>query len=202
MSENETGIKYELIPLSPENSEYFMLLAKRNFGDVKAGDTGGIISKKVVLSHDGESWVYPECVVDGNVIILGDTKIIGDSYIKSSKPLNIFNTLIDDTIIKISVKMDIDYCIIVNGYIRHKKDIKSLDCDEYITAYTGINGELLMMKDGFEKPYELQVALSVINYSKRFDNILSKAINFKNRHRSLKLFKKTTKRERNKKYVY
>ena len=182
--EKDLGLKYDLVPLSPEpnKSEYFMLLALRDFGDVKANDTGGIISKNVVLSHDGNCWVYNDAVVDGDVVILGDTTIKGDTFIKSKNRLTIFNSQIEDSIIKLKSKTDIEYCKITNGEINKKKDFTCLDPDESMTAYVGRNGQLLLITDGSEIPMELQLGLCMVNYSNRFDKILKDAITFKNKH--------------------
>jgi len=35
-----------------------------DFGNVKAGDIGGWIEKEENLSHDGNSWVYGDAIVD------------------------------------------------------------------------------------------------------------------------------------------
>ena len=91
--EKRLGIKYDLFPLSIDKdsgkSNYFLLIAKKDFADVKAGDVGGTISKDVILSHDSNAWVYPNSVVEGNVVILGDSKIKGFTKIKSKKRLTI-----------------------------------------------------------------------------------------------------------------
>lgn len=195
--EKDLGLKYDLVPLSPEpnKSEYFMIVAKKDFGDVKSGDTGGIIGKNVVLSHDGECWVYNDSVVDGNVVILGDSKIKGDTFIRSKKRLTIFNSTIEDSMIKLKTKTNMEYCRIMNGCIENSKDFISLDPDESMTAYVDRDKkQLVLITDGCEYPYELQLGLCLINYSNRFDKILKDVIKFKNKHVNINLKRIVSKR--------
>ena len=76
--------------------------ALRDFGNVKAGDSGGWIETEDNLSHDGLAWVYnnatvdgyvvicgnavihENATVDGYVVICGDTEICGDAVIESN----------------------------------------------------------------------------------------------------------------------
>ena len=195
--ERELAIKYDLFPLSIDkdtgSSKYFTLIAKKDFADVKAGDTGGTISRDVILSHDSDAWVYPNAVVDGEVVILGDSKIKGFTNIKAKKRLTIYNSTIEDSDIKTKHKLEIENSRINNGIIKSKHDFECLDPDEGTTAYIDKNKKLMMINDGFDKPYDLQLGLILINYSNKFDDILETAIKFKNKHRHIGVLSKMKK---------
>ena len=60
--------------------------------DVKKGDLGGYIERTYNLdTYEGESWVYPDSLVYGDVYIAGDTRVINSK---------VFNTEDDNYIIR------------------------------------------------------------------------------------------------------
>jgi hypothetical protein len=72
-------MKYELIDESKEFVEsvfkigkipIFRLKALKDFGDVKVGDLGGTVSGEHNLSQEGNCWIYPGAVVEGDARIL------------------------------------------------------------------------------------------------------------------------------------
>lgn len=52
------------------------IVALRSFGNVKAGDLGGYISKEDNLSHDGDCWVYPNGVVAEHATVTENARIV------------------------------------------------------------------------------------------------------------------------------
>jgi hypothetical protein len=60
-----SAVKYELIP----EGELFRLLAVRDFGIVRAGDRGGLVSGPDNLFHEGFCWVY------------GDARVYGEAWL-------------------------------------------------------------------------------------------------------------------------
>jgi len=69
--------KYELIP---EGSLY-RLKALKDFGTVKAGDLGGLVSGEHNLSQDGSCWVFGEAWVSGKARVRGEAKVSGEAMV-------------------------------------------------------------------------------------------------------------------------
>ena len=55
--------------------------AKKDFGDVKAGDLGGWIEKEDNLCIDGDAWVYGNARVYGNAWVYGNARVYGNAWV-------------------------------------------------------------------------------------------------------------------------
>ena len=74
--------KYEMI----KEGRRFRIRALKDFGDVKAGDIGGLIEKEENLSHEGNCWIYDQARVLDNARVL-DSAIVGGNTIVSEHAL-------------------------------------------------------------------------------------------------------------------
>ena len=63
--------KYELIK-SLDTPGLCRVVALRDFGNVKKGDAGGLITGEHNLSHDGNAWVSDNAQVHGKAQVSGD----------------------------------------------------------------------------------------------------------------------------------
>lgn len=70
-----TGPKYELIPDKSE-PEFFRIRALRDFGNVTAGEKGGLISSEHNLSQYGEAWISRGARVIESAHVYGDAQIV------------------------------------------------------------------------------------------------------------------------------
>lgn len=59
----------------------FRIRALIEFGDVKAGETGGYVEKEENLSQIGNAWVYGNAQVCGNARVYGDAQVYGDARV-------------------------------------------------------------------------------------------------------------------------
>lgn len=75
--------KYEL--RQAPGAELRQLVALRSFGDVKAGDLGGLIAPSVKLDHNSTAWVYPGAEVYGCSEITNGATIFGAARVMNSK---------------------------------------------------------------------------------------------------------------------
>lgn len=55
----------------------YPIKALRDFGDVKAGDTGGFIDSEDCLSQEGNCWVYPSGRVQGEGVVSNNARVYG-----------------------------------------------------------------------------------------------------------------------------
>lgn len=89
--------KYKLVPVDPsevlgnlkgtsnvnqvktsdKDTGVYRVVALKNFGDVKAGDIGGIVHNKDALSQDGNCWVYFSGIVEENARVFENARIKG-----------------------------------------------------------------------------------------------------------------------------
>lgn len=67
----------------PESQAY-RIYALKDFGEVKKGDKGGLISEEINLSHYGNCWVYQGSKVTGHSRISHNAEIRGESRIENS----------------------------------------------------------------------------------------------------------------------
>jgi hypothetical protein len=68
--------KYELLPTNrctPEGRPLWQLRATRDFGDVKAGDLGGLVEGEHNLPQDGNAWVHPGATLYGEGFVSDGT---------------------------------------------------------------------------------------------------------------------------------
>lgn len=84
--------KYELI--SEPGRSYFRVRAIRDFGNVKAGELGGLVDSPEVLSHEGSCWigghaivscgarVTDDAIVTGNALVSGKVTLAGKVHVK------------------------------------------------------------------------------------------------------------------------
>ena len=84
------GSKYVMTEetIEVEGHVLHRIRAKKDFGDVKAGDFGGYIENESNLSHNGNCWVYDNAMVYENAYICGKSakicdhaKVYGNAYI-------------------------------------------------------------------------------------------------------------------------
>ena len=59
----------------------YRIRALRSFGDVKAGDLGGLIACEKNLSHIGGCWIYDNALISGNANISGNARVYGNVLI-------------------------------------------------------------------------------------------------------------------------
>ena len=59
----------------------YRVQALKDFGDVKAGDTGGYIESESNLSQSGNAWVYGDARVYGNARVYGDARVYGNARV-------------------------------------------------------------------------------------------------------------------------
>ena len=67
----------------PESKAY-RIYALKDFGEVKKGEKGGLISGEINLSHYGNCWIYQGSKVTGHSNISHNAEIRGESYIEDS----------------------------------------------------------------------------------------------------------------------
>lgn len=66
------------------------LVALKDFGDVKAGDFGGLVQSSKNLSQEGNCWIYKDAkvfqgaTVKGNALVMGTTEIFGNAEIEGN----------------------------------------------------------------------------------------------------------------------
>ena len=77
-------MKYKMIPEKLEGKDFFRIVALKDFGYVRAGNTGGLIEKESNLSQDGDCWVFEDAMVFDDARVEDDA-LVGDSAIVSSK---------------------------------------------------------------------------------------------------------------------
>ena len=68
--------------------------ALHNFGDVKAGETGGWLASELNLDKDGNCWIYPNAAVYGHAGIFNSVRVSGNA--KVSGYAKIFGNLVID----------------------------------------------------------------------------------------------------------
>lgn len=94
----ETTKKYELTDevIEVDGVELRRIRAARNFGDVEAGDLGGLVQSEMNLSHEGLAWVYGNARVFDNAEVYGNARVsdnawvFGDAGIQSKDDLCTF----------------------------------------------------------------------------------------------------------------
>ena len=74
------GQKYVLLDEGRED-KLFRLRALRDFGNVKAGELGGLVAGEHNLSHEGDCWVYGNAQVFGNAWVFGTARIYGNAQV-------------------------------------------------------------------------------------------------------------------------
>lgn len=132
-------VKYELLEIADGSPEWeickeydeniipYRLVATRDFGDVRAGDEGGIININTKLSHNGSCWIYPrsyvfDSIIQDNATVRGISSVIGVKMTGNSR--------IKDSI----VCSDITNNILKSGRRILLKDNSSIDhCSGIIT---------------------------------------------------------------------
>ena len=72
--------KYVLLD-EGRDDKLFRLKALRDFGNVKAGDLGGLVAGEHNLSHEGACWVYGDARVLGRARVGGNAKVSGDALV-------------------------------------------------------------------------------------------------------------------------
>jgi hypothetical protein len=81
---SDTQHKYELLPgqsIKAGARKLFRIRALRDFGNVRAGDTGGYIESERNLSHNGNAWVYDDARVFGNAWVYDDARVFGNAWV-------------------------------------------------------------------------------------------------------------------------
>ncbi len=68
--------KYELVTFSDETG-LWQIRALRDFGSVKVGDLGGLVSGGHNLSHEGDCWVFDSARVEDYARIFEDARVSG-----------------------------------------------------------------------------------------------------------------------------
>jgi len=71
--------KYEL--LETGDCELFRIRALRDFGNVKAGDIGGLVESDMQLSHDGNCWIYDGAEVSEDAEVREDAVVCGAAVV-------------------------------------------------------------------------------------------------------------------------
>ena len=69
--------KYELI----QEGKFFRIKALKDFGDVKKGELGGLVSGEHNLSQEDNCWVFDNAKVLGNAIVFEDAQIFGNARV-------------------------------------------------------------------------------------------------------------------------
>ena len=72
--------KYELVNFDKETG-LWQIRALRDFGYVKTGDLGGLVSGEHNLSHDGACWVYGNAIVSGNAQVWNQARVYDEARI-------------------------------------------------------------------------------------------------------------------------
>ena len=72
--------KYELIDENRADG-LKRLKALKNFGDVKAGDLGGLVAREGNLSQEGCCWVYDDVQVCGDARVSGNAHVGGNAHV-------------------------------------------------------------------------------------------------------------------------
>ena len=72
-----TTLKYKLEP----EGRFYRLIALRDFGDVKAGDKGGLVSGEHNLSHDGLCWISDGAQVYDTAQVYGNAQVCGSAWV-------------------------------------------------------------------------------------------------------------------------
>lgn len=60
------------------------IVSLRDFGDIKKGDLGGYIESEKNLSHEGNSWVYPEGKVGGGASVIDNAQVIRNFFMNGN----------------------------------------------------------------------------------------------------------------------
>ena len=62
----------------------FRIRALVEFGNVKAGESGGYIEKEENLSQSGSAWVYGNARVSGNAWVYGNARVSGNAQVSGN----------------------------------------------------------------------------------------------------------------------
>ena len=75
--ENIMKKKYEITKDTVQSNGITLhrIKALHNFGDVKAGETGGWLASELNLDQVGNCWIYPNAAVYGNAKVLENAKV-------------------------------------------------------------------------------------------------------------------------------
>lgn len=95
----EKSRKYELVEEELDGVIMYRLHAIKNFGKVRKGDIGGLVSGENIIPHDDNSWVYKDSILETNVpitsTIIKKSKVI--AHCSKLTSVNIFNSTIECT---------------------------------------------------------------------------------------------------------
>ncbi len=77
--------KYEMMTGSPRSyygKTIYRIKALKEFGLVKAGDTGGWVESDDCVSHEGNCWIGPKVIVTENARVIDDAIVTGNLRIR------------------------------------------------------------------------------------------------------------------------
>ena len=119
--ENIMKKKYEITKDTVQSNGITLhrIKALHNFGDVKAGETGGWLASELNLDQVGNCWIYPNAAVYGNAKVLENAKVcdmsnVWDNGIISGNAILRGLTMVYDNA-KIYDKAEICGCTMIFG---------------------------------------------------------------------------------------
>lgn len=69
-------------------AQLFRIRATKDFGDVKAGDFGGLIQDESNLSQEGDCWIYDEAKVYDGAVIEGNAQIRNNVIVRDKSKVD------------------------------------------------------------------------------------------------------------------
>ena len=121
----------------------YRIQAKKNFGDVKAGDLGGYVSDLKSIGQSGKAWVYDDAIVSGTARITGDAQVKGDSHISSMVRVR-GNMVIENEILSTNARQ--------YRYIEKPEDLIEPKVEEKVITEQPIENDRNTLDDFIENP--------------------------------------------------
>lgn len=131
------------------NKNLYVIIALKDFADVKAGDVGGFVESEDNLSQSGDCWIYDNAKVSGNakvhdnVIVCGKSSITGNAIVTGNVKISDNAWIYDNAIIRgyvnISGTSSISGTSKISGNVRIEGRVK-VSSNAQISKNASING--------------------------------------------------------------
>lgn len=128
--------KYKLSDLALKtsvNKNLYVIIALKDFSDVKAGDVGGFVESEDNLSQTGDCWIYDDAKVYGNAKVSGDAKIHDNAIVCGD------SSITGNAIVAGNVKISDNVWIYDNAIIR---DYANISGTSSISGASKISGNV------------------------------------------------------------
>lgn len=115
------------------NKNLYVIIALKDFSDVKTGDVGGFVESEDNLSQTGDCWIYDSAKVYGTAKVSGDAKIYDNAIICGD------SSITGNAIVAGNVKINDNVWIYDNAIIR---DYANISGTSSISGTSKISGNV------------------------------------------------------------